>query len=97
MSKFKKNVCLMFHAYPAIYSCKILYIFRHFGCYTMDVIASTAFGLRTDAYSHPEEKFVSLAQKVFGQSQFGPNMLFACEYVCLSIEHDGRHIALDIL
>ena len=62
----------------------------------MDVIASTAFGLRTDAYSQPEEKFVSLAQKVFGQSQFGPKMLFACEYVCLS-KHDGRHIVLDIL
>lgn len=53
---------------------------KHFGCYTMDVIAATAFGLRTDAYSNPQEKFVSLASKVFSQSIFGPALLFALHF-----------------
>ena len=47
----------------------------------MDVIAATAFGLRTDAYNKPEEKFVDLASKVFGQSELGPSILLASKNV----------------
>ena len=43
----------------------------------MDVIAATAFGLHTDAYNRPEDKFVDLASKVFGQSTFGPSVLLS--------------------
>ncbi|XP_053373575.1 cytochrome P450 3A2-like isoform X2 [Mercenaria mercenaria] len=50
---------------------------KHLGCYTMDVIASTAFGIRTDAYNNPDDSFVSLAQKVFGSSSFNPIALLA--------------------
>ncbi|XP_060554895.1 cytochrome P450 3A14-like [Ruditapes philippinarum] len=50
---------------------------KHFGCYTMDVIAGTAFGIRTDSYNNPDEQFVSLAQQVFGQSALNPLIMFA--------------------
>ena len=52
-------------------------VWRHFGCYTMDVIAATAFGLKTDSYNNPEGKFVSLAQKVLGESIFSPFLIVA--------------------
>lgn len=50
---------------------------KHFGCYSMDVIASTAFGIRTDSYNNPEDPFVSAAQKVFGNSGLSPLVLCA--------------------
>ncbi|XP_045167948.2 cytochrome P450 3A14-like isoform X2 [Mercenaria mercenaria] len=50
---------------------------KHLGCYTMDVIAGTAFGIRTDAYNNPDDSFVSLAQKVFGQASLNPSTLLA--------------------
>jgi hypothetical protein len=43
----------------------------------MDVIAGTAFGIRTDSYNNPDEQFVSLAQQVFGQSALNPLIMFA--------------------
>ncbi|KAL4222985.1 Thromboxane-A synthase [Mactra antiquata] len=50
---------------------------KHFGCFTMDVIAGTAFGIRPDSYNNPEDSFVMLAQKVFGQNTLGPTVLLA--------------------
>lgn len=44
---------------------------KHFGCFTMDTIASTAFGLRTNSYNDPDDHFVSSAKKVFGQGVLG--------------------------
>lgn len=58
---------------------------KHFGCYSMDVIASTAFGIRTDSYSNPDDPFVALAQKVFGQSPFGLKTLFAIMFPNLAL------------
>ncbi|KAL3832686.1 hypothetical protein ACJMK2_024307, partial [Sinanodonta woodiana] len=40
------------------------------GGFTMDVIASTAFGIQTNSMENPDDPFVSLAQKVFGSDVF---------------------------
>ncbi|XP_045168269.2 cytochrome P450 3A14-like isoform X2 [Mercenaria mercenaria] len=36
---------------------------KHFGCFGLDVIAGTAFGIRTDTYKNPNDPFTSLAEK----------------------------------
>ncbi|KAK3579645.1 hypothetical protein CHS0354_034150 [Potamilus streckersoni] len=40
------------------------------GGFTMDVIASTAFGIQTNSIENPDDPFVSLAQKVFCSDAF---------------------------
>lgn len=57
---------------------------KHFGCYTMDVIASTAFGIRTDSYNNPEDPFISAAQRAFSTDTFGPWILFLYMFPWLS-------------
>ncbi|WAR24163.1 CP3A2-like protein, partial [Mya arenaria] len=44
----------------AVIDPRVTYIIncRHFGCYTMDVIASTAFGIVTNAFNNPDDPFV---------------------------------------
>ncbi|KAH3807041.1 hypothetical protein DPMN_135374 [Dreissena polymorpha] len=53
---------------------------KHFGCYTMDVIASTAFGIETDSYNNPEDPFIQNAQKVFTTSTFDPLIILSMLY-----------------
>ncbi|XP_063053286.1 thromboxane-A synthase-like, partial [Engraulis encrasicolus] len=49
-------------------------IHKCFGCFTMDVIASVAFGLQVDSQSNPNDPFVFHAQKFFSFSFFRPIM-----------------------
>lgn len=49
-------------------------IHRCFGCFTMDVIASVAFGTQVDSQNDPEDPFVHHAQKFFSFSFFRPIM-----------------------
>ncbi|KAK6166507.1 hypothetical protein SNE40_023175 [Patella caerulea] len=42
---------------------------RCFGAYTMDVIATTAFGLDIDSQTNPDEPFVDNARKLFAQTK----------------------------
>ncbi|KAF3689068.1 Thromboxane-A synthase [Channa argus] len=51
-------------------------IHRCFGCFTMDVIASVAFGTQVDSQNNPDDPFVRHAQMFFSFSFFRPIMLF---------------------
>ncbi|KAM6926464.1 thromboxane-A synthase isoform 1-T4 [Lycodopsis pacificus] len=51
-------------------------IHRCFGCFTMDVIASVAFGTQVDSQKNPDDPFVRHAQMFFSFSFFRPIMLF---------------------
>lgn len=51
-------------------------IHRCFGCFTMDVIASVAFGTQMDSQKNPDNPFVRHAQMFFSFSFFRPIMLF---------------------
>ncbi|XP_063068907.1 thromboxane-A synthase-like [Engraulis encrasicolus] len=47
-------------------------IHKCFACFTMDVIASVAFGLQVDSQSNPNDPFVSHAQKFMSFTFFTP-------------------------
>ncbi|XP_060734071.1 thromboxane-A synthase isoform X2 [Tachysurus vachellii] len=49
-------------------------IHRCFGCFTMDVIASVAFGMHVDSQNNPNDPFVHYASKFFAFSVFNPVM-----------------------
>lgn len=49
-------------------------IHRCFGCFTMDVIASVAFGTQVDSQNDPDDPFVHHASKFFSFSFFRPIM-----------------------
>ncbi|XP_061106988.1 thromboxane-A synthase isoform X2 [Conger conger] len=49
-------------------------IHRCFGCFTMDVIASVAFGTQVDSQKNPDDPFVNHAQKFFSFTFFRPIM-----------------------
>uniref|UniRef100_A0AAQ4RL57 Thromboxane-A synthase n=1 Tax=Gasterosteus aculeatus aculeatus TaxID=481459 RepID=A0AAQ4RL57_GASAC len=51
-------------------------IHKCFGCFTMDVIASVAFGTQVDSQKNPDDPFVRHAQMFFSFSFFRPIMLF---------------------
>uniref|UniRef100_A0A665W4S1 Thromboxane-A synthase n=1 Tax=Echeneis naucrates TaxID=173247 RepID=A0A665W4S1_ECHNA len=51
-------------------------IHRCFGCFTMDVIASVAFGTQVDSQNNPDDPFVRHAKMFFSFSFFRPIMLF---------------------
>uniref|UniRef100_A0A4W5RD22 Thromboxane-A synthase n=1 Tax=Hucho hucho TaxID=62062 RepID=A0A4W5RD22_9TELE len=55
-------------------------IHRCFGCFTMDVIASVAFGTQVDSQKDPDDPFVYHAQKFFSFSFFRPIMFVFSEY-----------------
>lgn len=50
-------------------------IHKCFGCFTMDVIASVAFGTQVDSQNNPDDPFVHHAQMFFSFSFFRPIML----------------------
>ncbi|XP_055011716.1 thromboxane-A synthase [Boleophthalmus pectinirostris] len=51
-------------------------IHKCFGCFTMDVIASVAFGTQVDSQNTPDDPFVRHAQLFFSFSFFRPIMFF---------------------
>uniref|UniRef100_A0A8C2IT02 Thromboxane-A synthase n=1 Tax=Cyprinus carpio TaxID=7962 RepID=A0A8C2IT02_CYPCA len=51
-------------------------IHKCFGCFTMDVIASVAFGTQVDSQNNPDDPFVHHASKFFAFTFFKPLMLF---------------------
>ncbi|XP_048730209.2 cytochrome P450 3A24-like [Ostrea edulis] len=48
-----------------------------FGCYTVDVIASTAFGIKIDSQSDPEDKFVRMVSKLIAVKLSSPLLFIA--------------------
>ncbi|KAI2653438.1 Thromboxane-A synthase [Labeo rohita] len=51
-------------------------IHKCFGCFTMDVIASVAFGTQVDSQNNPDDPFVHQASKFFAFTFFRPVMIF---------------------
>ncbi|KAK7882254.1 hypothetical protein WMY93_028428 [Mugilogobius chulae] len=51
-------------------------IHKCFGCFTMDVIASVAFGTQVDSQNNPDDPFVHHAQMFLSLSVFRPIKLF---------------------
>ncbi|XP_055030178.2 thromboxane-A synthase isoform X1 [Misgurnus anguillicaudatus] len=51
-------------------------IHRCFGCFTMDVIASVAFGTQVDSQNNPDDPFVHQASKFFSFTFFRPLVIF---------------------
>ncbi|KAL1257022.1 hypothetical protein QQF64_012567, partial [Cirrhinus molitorella] len=51
-------------------------IHKCFGCFTMDVIASVAFGTQVDSQNNPDDPFVHHASKFFAFNFFRPVMIF---------------------
>ncbi|TRY82831.1 hypothetical protein DNTS_022047 [Danionella cerebrum] len=51
-------------------------IHKCFGCFTMDVIASVAFGTQVDSQNNPDDPFVHHASKFFAFTFFRPFMIF---------------------
>lgn len=51
-------------------------IHKCFGCFTMDVIASVAFGTQVDSQNNPDDPFVHHASKFFAFTFFRPIMIF---------------------
>ncbi|XP_052782645.1 cytochrome P450 3A2-like isoform X2 [Mya arenaria] len=49
----------------------------HFGCYTMDVIASNAFGISTNAFKNPDDPFIRHAKRAFSTPVFSPILVLA--------------------
>ena len=47
--------------------------------FTMDVIASTAFGLKIDSQKDKNNQFLKMAKKIFEFSIFNPISIVACE------------------
>ena len=53
---------------------------RSAGLFTMDVIASTAFGLKVDSQKDKNNQFVTMVNKIFERSLLNPIFLAACKY-----------------
>lgn len=51
-------------------------IHKCFGCFTMDVISSVAFGTQVDSQNNPDDPFVHHASKFFAFTFFKPIMIF---------------------
>ncbi|KAH3706709.1 hypothetical protein DPMN_066097, partial [Dreissena polymorpha] len=43
-----------------------------YGCFTMDVIARTAFGIETNSYKNPDDPFIAHGKRVFSSPVFNP-------------------------
>ena len=50
----------------------------------MDVIASTAFGLKIDSQKDKNNQFVKMAKKMFEFSFLNPLVIIACKYTGIS-------------
>ncbi|XP_061178614.1 cytochrome P450 3A24-like [Saccostrea echinata] len=48
-----------------------------FGCYTVDVIASTAFGLKVNSQGDPEDKFLQMVSKLISVTRTSPILILA--------------------
>jgi len=62
---------------------------RYCGAYTMDVIASTAFGIEIDSHNDPNNQFVQNSKEIFNARLsirvliFGRCFLFIYLFICL--------------
>ena len=52
---------------------------RPAGLFTIDVIASTAFGLKTDSQKDKNNQFVTMAKKIFETSLLNPLFIAGCK------------------
>ncbi|XP_037539370.1 thromboxane-A synthase [Nematolebias whitei] len=55
-------------------------IHKCFGCFTMDVIASVAFGIQVDSQNNPDDPFLHHAQMFFAFTFFRPIVLFSITF-----------------
>uniref|UniRef100_A0A3Q3XAJ6 Thromboxane-A synthase n=1 Tax=Mola mola TaxID=94237 RepID=A0A3Q3XAJ6_MOLML len=64
-------------------------IHKCFGCFTMDVIASVAFGTQVDSQNNVDDPFVRYAQMFFSFSFFRPIVLFFTAFPCIAAPLKG--------
>ena len=62
-----------------LYHTLVVIYFRSAGLFTMDVITSTAFGLKIDSQKDKNNQFVTMAKKLFDFSFFSPLVIIACK------------------
>ncbi|XP_029910105.1 thromboxane-A synthase-like [Myripristis murdjan] len=60
-------------------------IHRCFNCFTMDVIATVAYGIQLDSQSNPDDRFVHFAKKYFIAPAFNPLMLLVVAFPFLKV------------
>ncbi|XP_072340366.1 thromboxane-A synthase isoform X3 [Scyliorhinus torazame] len=65
-------------------------IHRYYGCFSMDVVASVAFGTQVDSQKNPEDPFVKHAKMVFNIDFFKP--LIFLSIIFPSIMMPVRHL-----
>lgn len=68
---------LVLHMKNRINECNEVDFAWLFGCYTLDVIASTAFGIKVDSQRDPNDKFVQMASKVLAIKVNSPYLTLA--------------------
>uniref|UniRef100_A0A667Y076 Thromboxane-A synthase n=1 Tax=Myripristis murdjan TaxID=586833 RepID=A0A667Y076_9TELE len=56
-----------------------------FNCFTMDVIATVAYGIQLDSQSNPDDRFVHFAKKYFIAPAFNPLMLLVVAFPFLKV------------
>lgn len=68
---------LVLHIKKRINECNEVDFAWLFGCYTLDVIASTAFGIKVDSQRDPNDKFVRMASKILAIKVNSPYLTLA--------------------
>ena len=65
--------------------CEVIDIFgyscRYSGRYALDVISTTAYGLKIEAQQDKDNKFITMAQKKFDSFEFNIGYVISCEYI----------------
>ena len=60
---------------------KFGYSCRYSGRYALDVISTTAYGLKIEAQQDKDKKFITMAQKIFDSFEFNIGYVISCEYI----------------
>jgi len=83
-----------------------VYMYRcsYCGAYTMDVIASTAFGIEIDSHNDPKNQFVQNSKEIFEFRLASPRVMILCTcysffvlFVCTALMNLRSEMLLDTL
>ena len=57
----------------------LMFALRYVGRFTIDVIATTAYGLKIDPHRNHNSQFVVMAKKIFNAIEFNVGYVITCE------------------